>query len=104
LADGLVKAAEEAACPIRLNRVASMPGLFFTEAYVTNYRSAKSTDTQRYSAFFNSMLKHGIYLPPSAFETIFVSAAHSTADISKTIQATQQAFRTPNNELRRISH
>jgi glutamate-1-semialdehyde 2,1-aminomutase len=89
---GLLEAAAEADCPLRLNRVGSMLGLFFTEKDVVDYASAKSSDTQSYRAFFHSMLDQGIYLPPSNFETVFVSAAHSTSDITKTTNATKRAF------------
>jgi glutamate-1-semialdehyde 2,1-aminomutase len=89
---GLLETAEEANCPLRLNRVGSMLGLFFTEKDVFDYSSAKSSDIQSYRAFFHSMLDQGIYLPPSAFETVFVSAAHSTRDITKTTNAAKRAF------------
>jgi glutamate-1-semialdehyde 2,1-aminomutase len=89
---GLLEAAAEADCRLRLNRVGSMLGLFFTEKDVVDYASAKSSDTQSYRAFFHSMLDQGIYLPPSNFETIFVSAAHSTSDITKTTNAAKRAF------------
>jgi len=89
---GLLEAAEEADCPLRLNRVGSMLGLFFTEKDVFDYSSAKSSDVQSYRVFFHSMLDQGIYLPPSAFETVFVSAAHSTRDIIETTNAAKRSF------------
>lgn len=89
---GLLEAAEEADCPLRLNRVGSMLGLFFTEKDVFDYSSAKSSDIQSYRVFFHSMLDQGIYLPPSAFETVFVSAAHSTRDIMETTNAAKRSF------------
>ena len=69
-----------------------MLGLFFTDVEVKDYSSAKSSNTSIYKSVFNSMLEHGVYLPPSPFETIFVSAAHSQRDIAKTIDAAKQAF------------
>jgi glutamate-1-semialdehyde 2,1-aminomutase len=92
LEKGLRESAKEAGCPTRLNRVGSMIGLFFAEREVTDYDSAKSSKTVSYRTFFHSMLNQGVYLPPSAFETIFVSAAHSQVDIAKTVEATQRAF------------
>jgi len=89
---GLLKAAGETDCEVSLNRVGSMLGLFFTDVEVKDYSSAKSSDTSIYKSVFNSMLEHGVYLPPSPFETIFVSAAHSQRDIAKTIDAAKQAF------------
>jgi glutamate-1-semialdehyde 2,1-aminomutase len=91
---GLLESAEAAECPIRLNRVGSMLGLFFTEHDVIDYSTVKLSDTPKYSIFFHAMLNQGIYFPPSAFETIFVSAAHSASDISLTIETANQAFHT----------
>jgi len=92
LAEGLAKGAGTAACPVQLNRVGSMLGLFFTEKKVVDYPSAKSTGTEQYSRFFHEMLRGGVYLPPSAFETIFVSAAHTRSDLSQTIKVSELAF------------
>ena len=89
---GLLKAARETGCQASLNRVGSMLGLFFTDVEVKDYRSAKSSDTSAYQAVFNSMIEDGVYLPPSPFETIFVSAAHSQSDITKTIDTAKRAF------------
>jgi glutamate-1-semialdehyde 2,1-aminomutase len=93
LARGLQNAADSAGVRIQLNRVASMVGLFFTGQEVYDYASAKSSDTERFRVFFHSMLENGIYLPPSAFETIFLSAAHNENDIAKTRAAAELAFR-----------
>jgi glutamate-1-semialdehyde 2,1-aminomutase len=92
LGEGLVQAAEETGCDVCLNRVGSMLGLFFTEGDVWDYSSASSSNTSAYKVVFNSMLEHGVYLPPSPFETIFVSAAHSQRDLTKTIDAAKRAF------------
>ncbi|MGA3108612.1 MAG: glutamate-1-semialdehyde 2,1-aminomutase [Candidatus Bathyarchaeia archaeon] len=89
---GLREAAKEIDCELWLNRVGSMLGLFFTDIEVKDYSSAKSSDTSAYKLVFNSMLEHGVYLPPSPFETIFVSAAHSQPDVAKTINAAKRAF------------
>ena len=89
----LVKAAEEEECELKLNRVGSMLGLFFTDRDVVDYSSAKSSNTDRYRVFFHSMLNHGIYIPPSAFETIFISAAHSLRDIEMCAKAAKDGFR-----------
>ena len=99
LAEGLNKAAQDAGCALRLNRVSSMLGLFFTPKEVVDFSSAKSTNTEQYKRFFHSMLEGGIYLPPSAFETVFVSAAHSESDISQTINVAENAFRKVQAEL-----
>jgi glutamate-1-semialdehyde 2,1-aminomutase len=67
-----------------VNRVGSMFTIFFTEQPVTDWESAKRSDTARFADFHRSMLECGIYLPPSQFEAAFVSAAHSEQDIRTT--------------------
>jgi glutamate-1-semialdehyde 2,1-aminomutase len=70
-----------------INRVGSMFTLFFTAGPVTDFDSAKTSDTGRFSTYFRRMLEHGIYLPPSQYEACFISAAHSREDLDKTIEA-----------------
>jgi glutamate-1-semialdehyde 2,1-aminomutase len=69
------------------NRAASMFTLFFTEGPVTDYESAKRSDTKRFAEYFHFMLERGIYLAPSQFEAAFVSAAHTDDDIERTVSA-----------------
>ena len=69
-----------------VNRVGSMFTIFFTDQPVTDWESAKKSDTARFAAFHRSMLECGIYLPPSQFEAAFVSAAHSEQDVRTTIR------------------
>ena len=64
-----------AGVPHRLQRAGNMFSVFFTDAEVTDYDSAKTQDTSAFRAFFHTMLAHGVYLPPSAFEAWFVSDA-----------------------------
>jgi len=90
---GLIDAASRAGVPARVNRVGSMYTLFFTDRDVTDFESAKSSDTRRFNEFFHSMLDQGIYLPPSQFEAAFISAAHTEAEIDCTIEAASQAFK-----------
>jgi glutamate-1-semialdehyde 2,1-aminomutase len=78
---------------VTVNRVGSMFTWFFTDQPVTDYESAKRSDTARFAQFFRAMLERGIYLPPSQFEAAFVSAAHSEEDIRRTIAAAGEAFR-----------
>jgi glutamate-1-semialdehyde 2,1-aminomutase len=66
---------------------------FFTDQPVTDYESAKRSDTARFGRYFRAMLERGIYLAPSQFEAAFVSAAHSEEDIRETIAAAGEAFR-----------
>jgi len=74
-----------------VNRVGSMFTIFFTNEPVTNWETAKKSDTQRFGAFHRKMLERGIYLAPSQFEAAFVSAAHTEQDVSKTVEAFQRA-------------
>ena len=67
-----------------VNRVGSMFTIFFTEQPVTDWESAKKSDTARFAEFHRSTLECGIYLPPSQFEAAFVSAAHSDQDVRAT--------------------
>jgi len=90
---GLLEAAEKAGVRARVNRVGSMFTLFFTNQDVFDFESAKTSDTQQFSRFFNAMLKQGVYLPPSQFEAAFISAAHTSADIDRTIDAATKALK-----------
>jgi glutamate-1-semialdehyde 2,1-aminomutase len=77
---------------VTVNRVGSMFTMFFTEQPVTDYESAKRSDTARFGRFFRLMLERGVYLAPSQFEAAFLSAAHSEEDIDKTVAAARECF------------
>jgi glutamate-1-semialdehyde 2,1-aminomutase len=77
---------------VTVNRVGSMFTFFFTDQPVTDYESAKQSDTERFGRFFRLMLERGIYLAPSQFEAAFLSAAHSDADIDRTLEAARECF------------
>ncbi len=77
---------------ITVNRVGSMFTFFFTGQAVTDYESAKRSDTVAFARFFHAMLEGGVYLAPSQFEAGFVSAAHSENDITNTIAAARRHF------------
>jgi glutamate-1-semialdehyde 2,1-aminomutase len=77
---------------ITVNRVGAMFTFFFTNQPVTDYESAKRSDTQRFGRFFRAMLQRGIYLAPSQFEAGFLSAAHTDEDIRTTVEAAREAF------------
>lgn len=87
LLNGLTEAARKSGIAISAARVGSMLGIFFTGSRVTDYKSAKTSDLQRFSAFYRDMLKEGIYLAPSQFEALFVSSAHTEKHIERTIEA-----------------
>jgi len=92
LVTGLRDAAAEAGVPIMINHVGSMFTLFFTTSEVTDFTSAKTSDTARFSQYFGSMLESGIYLAPSQFEACFISASHTDQDIDATIAAARRAL------------
>jgi len=92
LEDGLRRAAADAEVPVRINRAASMLTMFFTNEDVTDFATAKQSDTDRYAAYFRSMLDRGIFLAPSQYEAMFVSAAHSDDDLAATIEAAQETL------------
>jgi glutamate-1-semialdehyde 2,1-aminomutase len=73
-----------------VNRVGSMFTFFFTKQPVTDYTSAKTSDTGRFAKFHGLMLDRGIYLPPSQFEAAFVSAAHSDSDVNRTVEVLRE--------------
>jgi glutamate-1-semialdehyde 2,1-aminomutase len=93
LTDGLVERAATAGVSLSANRVGGMFGIFFTDrGPVTSYAGATACDQSRFGAFFHGMLRHGVYLAPSAFEAGFVSAAHTEADIAATLEAAAATF------------
>jgi glutamate-1-semialdehyde 2,1-aminomutase len=67
--------------------------VFFTGDAVTNYSGAKKSDTKMYAAFFREMISRGVFIAPSQFEALFVSAAHSDADIEHTIGAAGESLK-----------
>ena len=93
LATGLEKAAEKAGVNARVDRAGSMLGLFFTDRDVKNFEDAKTSDLDMFAAYYNGMLEKGIYLAPSQFEALFVSAAHETEHIDKTIEAAEEVLK-----------
>ena len=89
---GLEAAAREAGVPLTVNRIGSMLTGFFTEGPVTDFASAKRSDTARYAKFFHAMLARGVFLAASQFEAAFVSLAHSEADIETAAAAAREAL------------
>ena len=93
LEDGLRKAARDAGALVTINRVGSMITVFFCAGPVTDYATAKASDTKRFGRFFHAMLERGVYLPPAQFEAAFVSLAHGETEIDLTVAAAAEAFR-----------
>ncbi len=92
LAQSAKDAARALGLPHRVNRVGSMMTLFFTDAKVVDFNSAKTSDTARYARFFRELLRRGVYFAPSQFEAAFTSAAHSDAQIEDTARAVREAL------------
>ncbi len=93
LAAGLAEAARTANVPLQVNAFGSLLTPFFTDQPVRDYRGALTADTARYGKFFNGMLARGIYPPPSQFEAWFLSAAHSSRDVERTVKAAREALK-----------
>ena len=92
LTDGLLALANRAEIDVQLNRAGSMFTLFFSDAPVTDYASAKRSDSDRYARFFRALLERGVYFPPSQYEACMLSLAHLDRDISQTLEAAEGAF------------
>jgi glutamate-1-semialdehyde 2,1-aminomutase len=92
VAEGLRRAAAEAGVPANVNQVGSMFTLFFTDQPVTDYASAKTSDTARFAEFFRRMLERGVYLPPSQFEAAFLSDAMTDDDIALLLHAAGESL------------
>jgi glutamate-1-semialdehyde 2,1-aminomutase len=89
---GLRAELADAGIPAQVNAIGSLSTVFFTPEPVRNYADAKRSDTKRYARFFREMLDRGIFLAPSQFEAIFVSAAHTSQDIDRTLAAAHESL------------
>jgi glutamate-1-semialdehyde 2,1-aminomutase len=93
LVQGLKERAAKNNIPLATNQAGAMFGFFFTEEKnITSFEQACACDAERFKKFYHAMLKEGIYLAPSSYETGFVSAAHSNDDITKTLDAAEKVF------------
>ena len=93
LVAGMRQALAETGIPGQVNATGSLATLFFAVDPVRNYSDAKRSDTKRYARFFREMLDRGVFLAPSQFEAAFVSAAHTSDDISRTIAAARDSLK-----------
>lgn len=89
---GWQRAAKDAGVSICAHQAGSMFGIFFTDREVYNYEDAEAADQEAFRIWFETMLEEGIYLAPSQFETVFLSGAHTDADITRTIAAAEKGF------------
>lgn len=92
LVEGIKKAAKKTEITIQTPQAGSMFGIFFSDKEVTNFDESAAANQELFKKFFASMLEHGIYIAPSQFETLFMSAVHTDEDISRTISAAEKAF------------
>lgn len=92
LENGLVQAAKKHGIAHCLQRVGSMLTLFFQSGPVIDWDSASRSDTQRYAEYFWGLVDRGVYMPCSQYEALFISAAHTEADIDRTIAAADEVF------------
>ncbi|MEN8140822.1 MAG: glutamate-1-semialdehyde 2,1-aminomutase [Thermodesulfobacteriota bacterium] len=92
-ASELTALAEKYLAASTLNRQGSVMTNFFAKGPITDFESAMTADTDRYGKFYRLMLDQGVYLAPSQFEGMFISAAQSEADLNRALEATEQAFK-----------
>ena len=92
LANGLRAALKSTGIPGVVNVAGSLLTIFFSENPVRNYADAKKSDTARFGKFFQEMLKRGFFLPPSQYEALFVSGAHTDSEIDATITAAGESL------------
>lgn len=92
LESGLADAAARAGVPLTINRVGSILSGFFCNRPVRSFGDVQTTDIARFKRFFAEMLERGVYLAPSAYEAMFVSLAHTDADIERTVEAARASL------------
>jgi len=93
LTDGLSKILSDKGIAHRINQIASMFTVFFTDREVYDYESAKSSNTELFGRFFRALLKEGVLIPPSQFEAWFLSTAHQEEDIDLALERIDRAVR-----------
>lgn len=92
LENGIKNSLTDLALDLTFNRVGSMLTLFFTDREVVDFETAKTSDTEKFARYFNSLLENGVYLPPSQYEAWFVSIAHSNEDLDLTIEQSRRSL------------
>ena len=93
LMDGFASAASAAKVPLFTRTVGGMFGFFFTDKEIHSFKESTACDVEKFKKFFHLMLSEGVYLAPASFEAGFVSAAHTEADIAKTIAIAERCFK-----------
>jgi glutamate-1-semialdehyde 2,1-aminomutase len=93
LAAGLTAVLGEAGLAVQVPRVGTLVGLFFSPTPVTDYEGAQAADVKQHAAYFHALLRRGVFFAPSAFEAIFVSAAHDWPELERTVELAGDAAR-----------
>jgi glutamate-1-semialdehyde 2,1-aminomutase len=91
--ESIEEIARDIGISVRINRVASLWSIFFTNAPVVDLTSAQRSSSALYAAFFQQLLDRGVYLPPSPFETAFLTTAHAKSVLKKSLQAMEKVFK-----------
>ncbi|WP_430784987.1 glutamate-1-semialdehyde 2,1-aminomutase [Virgibacillus flavescens] len=92
LIEGFKQAAIDYEIPLHINRAGSMVGVFFTDNPVENFDDAQQSNLDYFAQYYRAMIEEGVFLPPSQFEGLFLSTAHTDKDIEYTIEAIRKAF------------
>jgi glutamate-1-semialdehyde 2,1-aminomutase len=93
ICDAVRDLAEDAHFLVQVNGIASMFQVFFADSEVYDYESAKKVDKAKFMAYHSKLLEKGVFVPPSQFETCFISSAHSKEDVEKTVEAIEESLR-----------
>ena len=93
LSEGLGKILKDKGIPHRINRIASMMTVFFTDKEVRDFETAKSSDTELFARFFRALLEEGVLIPPSQFEAWFLTTAHEDKDIDEALEKIERAVK-----------
>jgi glutamate-1-semialdehyde 2,1-aminomutase len=92
LAKGLQDIAHDKGVPLQIPQVGSMYCLFFSEEKVNNFEQAISCNHMSFNSVFHKMIEHGVYLPPSSYETCFISTKHTDQEVTHTLEAFSHSF------------
>lgn len=90
---GLVDIAADAGVPAQVTGVASMFQIFFNDNPVVDYRTAKMSDTEGFMKYQKGLLRRGVFIAPSQYETCFISAAHTDEDLDHTLEAMDESVK-----------
>ncbi len=93
LEKGILAASDKLGVPIQVNRVGSMLTAFFTDQPVNSFQIACGSDTKRYNEFFTGLLEEGVYIAPSQYEAMFISASHTDGDIDFTLEKMEKVLK-----------